>query len=301
MTDFEFEVPENLNGERADTIIVSLYPELSRSSLKHRLLFLNVNNKLKKPSAKLRAGEHVRFQLKETQSLSLEPEDIPFEILYRDNDIAVINKPAGLAVHPSHGHSSGTLVNGLLYKLGDSLSGIGGVERPGIVHRLDMDTAGLMLIALNDKSHRVLSEAFKERKIHKIYHAIVKGTPPAESEINAPIGRSERDRKKMAVREDGKNARTVFRVLEYFDRVSYIEVQLFTGRTHQIRVHLSHIGYPILGDPIYSRGKQGGLMLCAKEIGFSHPTNGREMYFIAELPQHFQQALEALRIKNSKQ
>jgi len=295
MSEYTFTVPESLGGERADSVIVSLYPELTRSSLKQRLLFLRVNGKDKKIGAKLKAGDAVVCALRPVETLSLEPEDVPFEILYQDTDIAVVNKPAGLPVHPSHGHLHGTLVHGLLYRLGDSLSGIGGVERPGIVHRLDMDTAGLMLIALNDRSHRALSAAFKERQIRKIYHAIVKGTPPIEREINAPIGRSLRDRKKMAVREDGKSARTAYRVLEFFQNTAYLNVRIFTGRTHQIRVHLSHLGFPIMGDPIYARGAKGDLMLCAKEIVFTHPVNGREMHFCAALPLHFQQALDKLR------
>ncbi len=290
-----FVVSPDFAGKRLDIIIPELYPELSRSSLKTRIKTLYVNGTSSKLSHKARTGEEVSLKLHPMQELDLSPRDIPLDILYQDEHIAVINKQAGLAVHPAQGNWDHTLVHALLFHLGGQLSGIGGVERPGIVHRLDKDTAGLMIIALSDQAHRQLVRDFKERTIEKHYEAIVMGHPEQEGEIREPIARSRHDRKKMAVREDGKEAHTEWKVLEYFEHYAYIEIRLHTGRTHQIRVHFSHLGFPVLGDPIYSRSPKKGLALCARRLSFTHPVTGREMSFECELPPHFRDYLEKLR------
>ncbi len=292
-----FTLQAEFSGQRLDMVIPRLLPELTRSSLKTRLEALAVNGRPAKLSHKAAEGDRVEITLRPLQELDLTPRDIPLEIVYRDEHVAVINKPAGLAVHPSQGHWDESLVHALLHHMEGHLSGIGGVERPGIVHRLDLDTAGLMIIALSDAAHQELVRAFKERRIIKTYEAIVLGHPPAQGEIDEPIGRSARDRKKMTVREDGKPSLTRYRVLEYFDHAAYIEIDLLTGRTHQIRVHFSHLGFPVMGDPLYSRSPQNGLALCARRLNFYHPLTGKSMDFSAELPPHFQKYLEELRKK----
>lgn len=281
-------------GQRLDVAIPQACPEISRSALKSRLAGVTVNGRPSRLSARVQAGDRVCLSLQDIQELDLQPRDIPLQIIYQDQDIAVINKPAGLAVHPSPGHWDHSLVHGLLHHLQGRLSQIGGVERPGIVHRLDKDTAGLLIIALNDRAHQALSAAFKARTIHKTYEAIVQGHPPKEGEIDAPIGRSDRDRKKMAVRPGGKPALTRYRVLEYFDQAAWVEIDLLTGRTHQIRVHFSHLGHPLLGDPLYSRSGGSGLALCARRLQFTHPLSGRELSFEVALPPHFEQMLSEL-------
>ncbi len=285
--------------------------ELTRSSIKTRDIIITVNGRPEKLSYKVKPGDVISFEIPESSSLLLTPQDIDFDIVYSDKDIIVANKPYGLTVHPSKGHPDKTLVNGLLFKLKNNtdslnisrLSSIGGVDRPGIVHRLDKDTAGLMIIALNDTAHHILSEAFKAHKIKKTYHAIVKGIVESSGIINEPIGRSPRDRKKMAVVESGKNAITEYKVLRYLkghsrQDHSYIEINLLTGRTHQIRVHFSHIGHPIAGDPIYSRNAKSygisGIALCAKKLEFSHPITKEPMNFEIELPGEFQDLIKRL-------
>ena len=230
----------------------------------------------------------------------LEPEDIPIKILYEDDDLIVLSKPPGLVVHPAPGHLSGTLVNALLAHT-KGLSGVGGTNRPGIVHRLDRDTSGLMIVAKTDEAHRGLAAALKKREIRKTYTALAEGSmPDEEGEIVAPVGRHLRDRKKMAISVGrGRDAVTRWRVLERFEGYTLIEVSLITGRTHQIRVHLQHIGHPVAGDPVYDRGAGKSLHLSrqflhASGLSFKHPVTGREMVFKDELPSDLREALKRL-------
>lgn len=240
-----------------------------------------------KPSAKPEAGKRITLDMPEPRPASAQPQDIPLEILYQDAHLAVVIKPAGMVVHPAAGNDDGTLVNALLYHL-DSLSGIGGEMRPGIVHRLDKDTSGLMLVAKDDQTHAALSRQLADRQMEKHYRAVVAGHMKEQSGvIEKPIGRSRQDRKKMAVEPDGRWARTEWRVLkEYADR-TLLDVHIVTGRTHQIRVHMSSIGHPVLGDPLYGhRGMPGAgrLMLHAYSLSFTHPVTGERMTFTAPCP-----------------
>lgn len=284
----EFTVEEKDHLKRLDTVITENMEELSRSQLKSREVEILVNGEPSKLSYKAKIGDVVNLAIPDVKAVSMIPQDVPFDLLYSDEDIAVVNKPAGIAVHPSRGHEDGTLVNGLLYRLGDKLSGIGGEERPGIVHRLDKDTAGILVVAMNDAAHRNLTEQFKAHSVEKIYHAVVMGHPPESGEMKGSIGRSPKDRKKMAVVEEGKEAFTEYRVMEYLEDHAYVEVKIHTGRTHQIRVHFSNLNFPIAGDPIYSRGKTKyplrGIALCAKKLSFDHPKSGERLNFEIELP-----------------
>ncbi len=308
--DFTFE--QGNNSRRLDSAFADYCSkngiELTRSSIKARNLVIFVNEKPEKPSYVVKIGDRIHLELPEIEPAGLIPQDLDFEIVYSDNDIAVINKPYGLTVHPSKGHPDKTLVNGLLYRLKciegtgfgkPRLSSIGGEERPGIVHRLDKDTAGLMVVALNDKAHHGLADDFKARRIKKTYHAIVKGRVDQSGRIEAPIGRSKHDRKKMAVTTGGKPAVTEYRVIEYLNGHSYIEINLLTGRTHQIRVHFSHIGHTVAGDPVYSRNAKSygltGIALCAKKLEFIHPVLEKPMLFEINLPEEFKELLEKLR------
>jgi 23S rRNA pseudouridine1911/1915/1917 synthase len=301
-TAYTFRADTGLDGVRLDSAIAQLFPEFTRSYLKSADIPVSVNGKPAKWSVKLRDGDNVEFDIPDMKPLDVVPQDIPFDVLYSDNDIAVVNKPYGVPVHPSHGHPDGTLVNGLLFRFGDKLSGIGGVERPGIVHRLDKDTAGLMVVALNDVAHHNLSRQFMDRGVRKIYHAIVKGNPPAQGRLEHPLGRAPGNPLKRAVvplDKGGKSAITDFRVIEYLNEHAYIAINLLTGRTHQIRIHLAYEGYPVAGDPLYSRhhGAYGmnGIALCAKELRFNHPVSGEEMSFTIELPAEFAALLERLK------
>lgn len=301
---FTFTVDPLSAGKRLDQAI-TLYClagaiDFSRSSLKSREIPVSVNGKPEKLSYKVREGDLVEFVITPLPELKAFPQKVDFEIIYRDSYIAVINKPFGLTVHPAKGHEDNTLVNGLLYYLGGKLPGSsdGGI-RPGIVHRLDKDTAGLMIIALNEKAHRKLTEDFKNRNITKIYHAVVKGSLSGIGRIDCPIGRSRKNRKLMAVTPDGRPSVTEYRVLENLEGHSYIEIGLLTGRTHQIRVHFSNMGHPVAGDRLYSSspGKYGltGLALCSKKISFRHPRDGREMSFEIDLPDEMKKLLDKLR------
>lgn len=299
----EWNVDPESAGERLDTIAAVMAEKngipLSRSAIKSRNIPVSVNGAAAKLSTLLRAGDHVSFDIPDPEKTEVKPEALEFDVLYQDDDVAVVHKPYGMAVHPSHGHPGGTLVNGLLHRLDGKLSSIGGVERPGIVHRLDKDTDGILLIALNDASHQFLSKEFSERRVRKIYQAVVKGKTPKSGTIQEPIGRSEHDRKKMGVRPDGKPAWTDFKTLEYLNGHSWLEIELHTGRTHQIRVHLSYLGFPIAGDPLYSRNSSSyrmpGIALCAKKIGFTHPSTGKWMEFEIELPEAMKKLIERLR------
>ena len=247
---------------------------------------------------KVKAGDQLVIQVPEPESLDLEPEDIPLTIVYQDQDVAVINKPQGMVVHPSAGHPNGTLVNALLYHMTD-LSSINDVVRPGIVHRIDKDTSGLLMIAKNDHAHEALAKQLKDKTSLRKYVALVHGNISHEKgTINAPIGPTKVNRKMQAVQEDGKPAVTHFTVLERFDQFTLVELQLETGRTHQIRVHMQYIGFPLAGDPVYGPKKTlkgNGQFLHAKLLGFTHPTTGESMVFEAPLPELFEETLKKLR------
>ncbi len=258
-----------------------------------------VNGKTVKASYKVQAGDKIEVEEEVPVEISLKAQNIPLDIIYEDKDIIVVNKPKGMVVHPANGNPDGTLVNAIMAICKDSLSGIGGEIRPGIVHRLDKDTSGIIIIAKNDKAHINLSEQIKEHTVKKTYIALVRGlVKENEATINMPIGRSEKDRKKMAVTKKGKEAITHFKVLERYDKYTLLQVNIETGRTHQIRVHLSQIGYPIVGDEVYSNGKNEwnvkGQCLHAKSLEFIHPVTGEKMYLEAELPQYFKNILEDL-------
>ena len=239
--------------------------------------------------------------LPEPVSLDIEPENIPLDIIYEDEDVLLVNKPKDMVVHPSAGHMDGTLVNALLYHCKDSLSSINGVMRPGIVHRIDKDTTGLLIICKNDKAHNCIAEQLKVHSITRRYHAIVwNNLSEDEGKIDAPIGRHPIDRKRMAVNyKNGKSAVTHYKVLERFGKYTYIECTLETGRTHQIRVHMTSIGHPLIGDTVYGSDRQPfktqGQVLHAKVFGFVHPTTGKYMEFETPLPEYFEAILEKLR------
>ena len=258
-----------------------------------------VNGKKEKASYKVQNGDKIEIEEEPAKEIELKAQDIPVEILYEDDDIIVVNKPKGMVVHPANGNPDGTLVNAIMSICKDSLSGIGGEIRPGIVHRLDKNTSGAIIIAKNDKAHINLSEQLKNHEIKKTYIALVRGVVKENNAtINMPIGRSKKDRKKMDVDKNGKEAITHFKVLKRYKDCTLLEINIETGRTHQIRVHLSHIGYPIIGDEVYSNGKNKwnieGQCLHAKSLDFKHPITGKEMHIEAELPEYFQKILEEL-------
>ena len=289
-------------GRRLDAWLADAFEELSRSRAQQLIDggLVTLGDAGVKKNRPVAAGECYRVELPEPEAAEPLPQDIPLDILYEDGDLLVINKPKGMVVHPAPGHPDGTLVNALLYHCGDGLSGVGGVARPGIVHRLDMDTSGLMLCAKNDRAHRLLSAQLADRSLHRIYEAILRGTPrDPEGTVDAPIGRSPKDRKKMAVTDKGsRRAVTRYRVLETFPGFSRVQCELETGRTHQIRVHMAWIGHPVAGDPLYGGGTPLGLTsqcLHARAISFIHPSTGETMRFESELPPEFTQALQALR------
>ncbi len=291
---------EHLNL-RLDKAISVKYKDLSRTSIQ-RLIDeekVLVNNKVVKASYKVVLGDEIKIEEDEPKEISLKPQDIPLDIIYEDNDIIVVNKQKGLVVHPANGNPDGTLVNAIMNICKDSLSGIGGEIRPGIVHRLDKDTSGLIIIAKNDKAHINLSDQIKNREVKKTYIALVRGViGENEATINMPIARSTKDRKKMAVDRTGKYAITHFKVLKRYDKYTLVEVKIETGRTHQIRVHMSHIGYPIVGDEVYSNGKNPfgvkGQMLHSAKLSFKHPITGKILNLEAPLPEYFKEVLKKL-------
>lgn len=297
------EVPETQSGIRIDKYLAEACPELSRSFLQKLLKseLVSVNERAVKSSYKLSAGEQIAFDIPEPEEAQIPAEDIPLDILYEDTDLIVVNKPKGMVVHPAAGHYTGTLVNALMYHCGDSLSGINGIMRPGIVHRIDMDTTGVLVVCKNDTAHNALAGQLKEHSITRKYFAIVHGIVKNDSgTVDAPIGRHPVDRKKMSIlKSGGKEAVTHYQVLERFDRFTYIECQLETGRTHQIRVHMSWLGYPLLGDTVYGPSKSPyrlqGQTLHAGVLGFIHPRTGVYMEFSAELPEYFTELLRIMR------
>ncbi|MBM7636073.1 RluA family pseudouridine synthase [Streptococcus saliviloxodontae] len=286
-------------GSRLDKALADL-SVLSRAQANDQIKagFVLVNGQAKKAKYAVKEGDVISYQIPEEEVLDYQAEDIPIDIIYEDDDVAVVNKPQGMVVHPSAGHSSGTLVNALMYHVKD-LSSINGVVRPGIVHRIDKDTSGLLMIAKNDRAHNALAAELKEQKSLRKYLAIVHGNLPNDrGVIEAPIGRSEKDRKKQAVTAKGKPAVTRFQVMERFGDYTLVELTLETGRTHQIRVHMAYIGHPVAGDPLYGPRKTlkgNGQFLHAQTLGFTHPTTGDLVTFSAEAPEIFQKTLKALR------
>ena len=293
------QVKVEIGGVRLDKAVADLTP-LSRShaneQIKNRQIL--VNGQVKKAKYAVKAGDVITYELPEPEALEYVAENLPLDIVYQDEDVAVVNKAQGMVVHPSAGHTSGTLVNALMYHIKD-LSGINGVLRPGIVHRIDKDTSGFLMIAKNDDAHIKLAEELKDKKSLRKYWAIVHGNLPNDrGVIEAPIGRSEKDRKKQAVTAKGKPAVTRFHVLERFGNYTLVELQLETGRTHQIRVHMAYIGHPVAGDEVYGPRKTlkgHGQFLHARTLGFTHPKTGEVMEFTAEAPAIFQETLEKLR------
>lgn len=249
-------------------------------------------------------GEVIEIDMPMPQGLELTPEDIPLDIIYEDGDVIVVNKPQGMVVHPANGNESGTLVNALLFHAGDNLSAINGVIRPGIVHRIDKDTAGLLVVAKNNDAHNALAEQLKERKASRRYYALVNGNVKEDGTVDKPIGRHPKDRKKMAIVQGGREAVTHYRVLENFSGYTLLECILETGRTHQIRVHMASLGHSLVGDRTYGIAKEKikteGQLLFAKTIGFKHPKTGEYMEFTADLPSYFEEILEKLRRSNNR-
>ena len=291
----------NESGKRLDAYISSQDEEITRTSAQRLIEQGNilVNGNKQKVSYKVLNGDIITIEDVKPQEIELKAQEIPIEIIYEDTDIIVVNKPKGMVVHPANGNPDGTLVNAIMAICKDSLSGIGGEIRPGIVHRLDKDTSGLLIVAKNDKAHVNKSEQIKNHEVKKTYIALVRGCiKENEATIDMPIGRSNSDRKKMAVNKNGKNAVTHIKVLKRYDKYTLLEINIETGRTYQIRVHLSHIGFPVIGDYIYSNGKNEfavvGQCLHAKELEFKHPISGDDMKLQASLPEYFEDILKKL-------
>ena len=297
----EKSIISDVNNERLDSYISKSNLDLSRSMvqklIKENRVF--VNGKNEKESYKIKVNDNITIQIEEPKSSKLEAQDIPLDIIYEDNDIIVINKPKGMVVHPGNGNPDNTLVNAVLAHCKGSLSGIGGEIRPGIVHRIDKDTSGLIIVAKNDKSHINLSEQIKNHEVTKIYTALVKGNiSEDEATIDMPIGRDKKDRKKMSVTRDGKEAVSHIKVVKRYGNYTLIRVKIDTGRTHQIRVHMAKIGHPVVGDEVYSSGKNEfgvkGQMLHSTILKFKHPISGKEIMLEAPLPQYFEDVLSKL-------
>ena len=294
-------VKSDEQGKRLDTYISSQSEKITRTSAQRLIEQGNilVNGKKQKVAYKIAENDVITVEHEEPKQIELKAQKIPIEVIYEDADIIVVNKPKGMVVHPANGNPDGTLVNAIMNICKDSLSGIGGEIRPGIVHRLDKDTSGLLIVAKNDMAHVKMSEQIKNHEVKKTYIALVRGViKENEATIDMPIGRSRTDRKKMAVAKDGKNAVTHIKVLKRYDKYTLLEINIETGRTHQIRVHLSHIGYPIIGDYTYSNGKNEfgveGQCLHAKSLEFKHPITKKEMKLEAPLPKYFQDIINKL-------
>lgn len=291
-------VVDEQDNVRLDSYISTKDINLSRAAIQKLLEDKNitVNGEIKKNSYKVKSGDVIEINIPEVKDSGIKAEDIPVEIVYEDSDIIVVNKPKGMVVHPANGNPDGTLVNAIMNICKDSLSGIGGEIRPGIVHRLDKNTSGLLIIAKNDNAHIKMSEQIKNREVKKIYIALVRGViQEDEATISMPIARSKKDRKKMAVDKDGKEAITHFKVLKRYDKYTLLEIKIDTGRTHQIRVHMSQIGHPVIGDDVYSNGKNEfgveGQMLHARSLDFKHPITGKSIHLEAELPKYFKDVI----------
>lgn len=294
-------------GERLDKYLQHIFPEFSRAALQKAIDAgaAVVNGKTVSKNYKLRTGDKLSFTPLEARPLTVEPQNIPLDIVYEDSDLLVVNKPKGMVVHPAPGNFDGTLVNALLYHCGDSLSGINGVLRPGIVHRIDKDTSGLLIVAKNDFAHRLLSEQIAAHSFTREYRAVITGHLKADSgTVNAPIGRDTRDRKKMAVTDkNSKTAVTHYETLEKYIGYAYVKLCLETGRTHQIRVHMAYLGHPLAGDTVYGHPKKRELSLCgqclhAGKIGFIHPRTGKYLEFESPLPDYFIQFQRSLTLED---
>lgn len=298
---YKYIVKNEDKGKRLDRYVTEQNAEITRTAVQRLIDEKNilVNGKEQKVSYKVNENDVVEVEIPEPKKIEIKAEDIPIEVIYEDSDIIVVNKPKGMVVHPGNGNVDGTLVNAIMAKCEGSLSGIGGEIRPGIVHRIDKDTSGLLIVAKNDKAHVNLSEQIKEHKVKKTYIALVRGVVKEnEATIDMPIGRSKTDRKKMAVCKDGKNAVTHIKVLKRWEHYTLLQVNIETGRTHQIRVHLSYIGYPIIGDYTYSNGKNEfgvvGQCLHAQKLEFKHPITNKIVELEAPLPEYFQEIIQKL-------
>ena len=307
MEEYNIEASGDWAGKRIDKVLSGYFSDYSRSFIKKLFDdgYIQVNGKASKPSYSVRTGDIFDISVPDPVSIDIEPENIPLDIIYEDDDVILVNKPKGMVVHPAPGHYSGTLVNGLMYHFKDSLSGINGEFRPGIVHRIDMDTTGVLVVCKNDNAHRSLSEQLHEHSITRKYYAIVHGNiAQDDGTVDAPIGRSPKDRKKMAINtRNGRHAVTHYRVLERFGgKYTFIECQLETGRTHQIRVHMASIGHPILGDEVYGPKKcpfkLQGQTRHAGILGFGHPSTGEYVEFKADLPEYFEDLIKKLKLLN---
>ncbi len=289
------------DGQRLDVWLASRFPDLSRTQIQRLITSgaVRVNGEPRKPASRVEVGDHLAITLPEQQEPPILPEPIPLDVLYEDAHLLVVNKPAGLVVHPAAGHTSGTLVNALLAHC-PQVAEVGGRERAGIVHRLDKETSGLLVVAKDTATHAALQRQFKLRQVQKTYLALVEGrVSPREGLIEVPIGRDPRDRKRMAAQQDGRPALTRYRMVEAFREHTLLEVQPHTGRTHQVRVHLAWLGYPVVGDRVYGHRRQqllsGRHFLHAAELRFKHPATGEEMTFTAPLPSELSGVLERLR------
>lgn len=302
MKEYRFQVSGELSGERVDKALTTLVDFLSRSYIQKQIKAggVTIGGTPVKAGARVAEGDELTIYVPDSVQPDIKPEPIPLAILYEDEDVLVVNKPKGMVVHPAAGHYDGTLVNAVMYHCGDSLSGINGVLRPGIVHRIDKDTTGSVIICKNDAAHLSLAQQLKEHHVTRAYHAICHGVIKQETGvIDTLIGRDAKDRKKMAVQEvNGKRAVTHYRVLQRFDEYTYVECRLETGRTHQIRVHMASIGHPLLGDEVYGVRKcpfhLQGQTLHAKLLGFIHPRSGEYIETDAPLPEYFQHLLDIL-------
>ncbi|WP_313347097.1 RluA family pseudouridine synthase [Sedimentibacter sp.] len=297
----EISIVSDVENERIDVYIAGKFTEMSRSSVQKLIAdgMITVNSKSIKANYKLKKNDEINITIPEPEPLDIIAENIPVDIVYEDDDLAVINKPQGMVVHPAPGHYTGTLVNGLMYHL-KNLSSINGVMRPGIVHRLDKNTSGMMLIAKNDKSHNFLAKCLKDHSINRIYYALVEGNIKDDNGVvDAPLGRSEKDRKKRTVTtKNSKNAITNFWVVERYGKYTLLKLKLQTGRTHQIRVHMKYIGHPVVGDDVYgsktNKFELNGQLLHSKSVGFIHPATEEYMEFDSELPEYFTKVLKDL-------
>lgn len=302
MNEMKLTVPHEDAGKRIDRWLSEHIDGLTRSAVQNLLSeqAVNADGKSVKKNYKLAGGEVLTVIMPELREVDLAAEDIPLDIVYEDEDIVVVNKPRGMVVHPAVGNWSGTLVNALMFHCGESLSGINGEHRPGIVHRIDKDTSGLLVVAKNDRAHQSLAEQIQVHSAGRRYFAVVYGCPREETgTIQAPIARHPVDRKKMAVLAGGREAITHYQVLEHYQGYTLMKFRLETGRTHQIRVHMAHIGHPIIGDPLYGPAKDKwklqGQCLHAGELELTHPATGERMLFEAPLPEYFEKVLQKLR------
>jgi len=288
-------------GKRLDVYVSDNVADLSRNSVQRLIKNKNVlvNGKNSKPSYKVELGDVVQLEIPKAEDSQLKAQDIPVPVIYEDDDIIVVNKPKGMVVHPANGNPDGTLVNAILAMCKQSLSGIGGQIRPGIVHRLDKDTSGLLIVAKNDLAHINMSKQIQDRLVTKKYIALVRGlVREDEATIDMPIARSKNDRKKMAVDKNGKKAVTHFKVIKRYNKYTLLDIKIDTGRTHQIRVHMAQIGHPVVGDSVYSNGKNEfgiqGQMLHAKSLDFVHPITGEKLHLEAPLPEYFEEVIKKL-------